>query len=314
LNVLVTGGAGFIGSHLCAALVARGDSVTCVDDLSTSTFDNLSEVGDRLRFVRSDVTDYTPDFRPDAIFHLACPASPVHYQADPVKTMRTTLMGTVRMLDFARAAGSKMVFASTSEVYGDPSVSPQPESYWGSVNPVGVRSCYDEGKRAGESMCYAWRHQYGVDARVARIFNTYGPNMGHDDGRLLPNIIMQALAGAPVTVYGDGSQTRSFCYVSDTVEGLVALSSAEVLRFPVVNVGNPDERTVLSVARDVVSSVGSASRVELRPLPQDDPRRRCPDITLAKELLKWQPKVPFESGLARTISWFRSSSARPVPL
>lgn len=314
MNVLVTGGSGFIGSHLCRSLLDSGHSVTCVDDLSTSVEANVDACrpDPRFRMVVADVAKYVPDFRPDLVMHLACPASPVHYQSDPARTMRTALIGTMRMLDFARDAGARLLFASTSEIYGDPEVSPQSESYWGSVNPVGIRSCYDEGKRAGESMCFSWHKRYGTDVRVARIFNTYGPQMGHHDGRLLPNVIMQALSGEPVTVYGDGSQTRSFCFVSDTVAGLQALATVDVPEgFVVANVGNPDERTIMSVAKDVVRVVGSVSGIELRPLPQDDPRQRLPDITKAKELLKWQPRVPFAEGLQKTVDWFRSTTGSP---
>jgi UDP-glucuronate decarboxylase len=300
MRVLVTGGAGFIGTHLCRSLLDRGDYVICLDNLFTSTRTEIAST--RFEFVRGDVcSPFHIDV--DQIFHLACPASPVWYQRNPVRTIQTAVLGTMHALECARNVGARLLIASTSEVYGDPAVSPQPETYWGNVNPVGVRACYDEGKRCGEAMATSWAAQYGTEVRIARIFNTYGPGMASGDGRLLPNLITQALRGEPITIYGDGSQTRSFCYVSDLVEGLMRLMDLKSSETPIVNLGNPDERTIASVAEMVRVMLGG--RVEYRPLPEDDPRQRKPDISKAIELLGWRPVVEFDEGLARTIQWFQ---------
>jgi UDP-glucuronate decarboxylase len=311
MRILVTGGAGFIGSNLCEHLVELGHDVVCLDNLFTSRRDNISHLlgHPRFEFFRHDVCQPW-HVEADRIYHLACPASPVQYQLNPVQTTKTAFIGTMHALECARNAGARLLITSTSEVYGDPTVSPQPESYWGNVNPIGKRSCYDEGKRVGESLAVSWAGQYGTDVRIARLFNTYGPRMARDDGRLIPNFVLQALRGEPLTIYGTGRQTRSFCYVTDTVRGLVLLM--EVVRqdfVPIVNIGNPDERTIESVARDVAAGCGRDLVVERRPLPEDDPRQRLPDIGLAKALLGWSPEVGYSDGIARTISWFKQTES-----
>lgn len=308
MRCLVTGGSGFIGSHLCESLLELGHEVLCMDSLRTPAASGPYMGHPRFKFMKADVRsrwDFPGDL--DRVYHLACPASPVHYQMDPVGTLDTAFTGTMNALRRAAESGARLVITSTSEIYGDPLESPQRESYWGNVNPVGPRSCYDEGKRAGEALAFSWVHQYGGDVRVARLFNTYGPRMASGDGRIVPNFITQALSGQDVTVYGDGSQTRSFCYVSDTVDALIRLMEAPPAGFTVVNVGNPDERTVLSVAESVVSAARSGSRIVRRPLPQDDPRQRLPDISRAKELLGWAPRVGFDEGLRMTVEWFRGA-------
>lgn len=310
MRVLVTGGAGFIGSHLCEALLARGDEVTVLDNLFTSHRSNIEHLRDHRRFAfdRADVCDPF-HFEVDAIYHLACPASPVHYQRNPVRTVKTAILGTMHALELARDTGAKLLIASTSEVYGDPLVHPQPETYVGNVNPIGPRACYDEGKRAGEALAASWMAQYGTDVRIARIFNTYGPRMARNDGRLIPNFVTQALEQRPMTIYGSGEQTRSLCYVSDTVSGLMTLMD-EPLKVPFpVNIGNPDERTVRDIASDVWQAVNPdmAPQFEQRPLPADDPMQRCPDITCAKAL-GWTPKVPYALGLRETVRWFREGA------
>jgi len=306
MRILVTGGSGFIGSHLCDYLVERGHHVTCLDNLFTSSRENVAHLlaSPLFEFVRGDVCQPF-HFEVDQVYHLACPASPVHYQRNPVRTIQTAVLGTMHALELARNTGARLLIASTSEVYGDPSVHPQPERYNGNVSCIGPRACYDEGKRCGEALSASWRQQYGTDVRVARLFNTYGPRMARSDGRLLPNLITQAIRGDRLTVYGDGSQTRSFCYVSDTVAGLVAFMSAQHLGADAglpVNIGNPDERTILSVAEDIAPG----RPIDFRPLPQDDPRQRCPDISLAKRLLGWAPMVSYQDGLTRTMEWFRT--------
>ena len=309
MRVLVTGGAGFIGSHLCEALLSRGDEVTALDNLFTSSRENVAHLmmSPSFELIRGDVCDPF-HFEVDAIYHLACPASPVHYQRNPVRTVKTAVLGTMHALQLARDTGAKLLIASTSEVYGDPLVHPQPETYVGNVNPIGPRACYDEGKRAGEALAASWMAQYGTDVRIARIFNTYGPRMARNDGRLIPNFVTQALEGRPMTIYGTGQQTRSLCYVSDTVAGLMTLMD-EPLKVPFpVNIGNPDERTVRSIASDIwqVLHPDTAPQFEARPLPVDDPLQRCPDITCAKAL-GWEPKVPYALGLRETVRWFRGS-------
>jgi UDP-glucuronate decarboxylase len=309
-RVLVAGGAGFIGSHLCEALLGRGHEVVCLDSFLTGTPDNirLLQENARFRLVRSDVIDPLPaSLRVDAVCNLACAASPPHYQADPVHTMLTSVMGTRNLLALAADSGARFLQASTSEVYGDPEVHPQTETYLGSVNPTGPRACYDEGKRAAEALCFDYRRAGRVDVRVARIFNTYGPRMRADDGRVISNLVTQALAGVDITLYGSGEQTRSFCYIDDLVDGLLRLLNAEEAPAGPINLGNPQEITVRQLADRVLQMTGSFSRVVYRPLPIDDPRRRCPDISLAGLLLRWAPKVPLDVGLSRTIAWFNDA-------
>jgi UDP-glucuronate decarboxylase len=309
-KALVTGGAGFIGSHLCEKLCELEFDVVCMDNLFTSRRANIEHLLplSNFEFFRHDVCEPW-NLECDVIFHLACPASPVQYQRNPVNTIRTAVLGTLNVLECARNASSRIVIASTSEVYGDPTVHPQPETYFGNVNPVGIRSCYDEGKRVGESLAVSWAQQYGTSVRIARIFNTYGPRMAHDDGRLLPNLIMQGMRGEGLTVYGDGSQTRSFCYVTDTVQGLICMSEMDhVPRIvPVINIGNPDERSILSVATDVQIAFGNNPKICFKPLPEDDPKQRCPDITKAREKLGWEPRVHYGSGIEKTVEWFRNN-------
>jgi UDP-glucuronate decarboxylase len=306
-RVLVTGGAGFIGSHLCRRLLDLGHEVLAVDNFSSSTRRNLYDLFDspRFEFIRHDVT-FPLYVEVDQIFHLACPASPVHYQRDPVQTTKTCVVGSLNMLGLAKRLGAPVLLSSTSEVYGDPAVHPQAESYWGNVNPIGPRSCYDEGKRAAETLFFDYHRQHKLKIKVARIFNTYGPRMHPNDGRVVSSFIVQALSGIPLTLHGDGSQTRSFCYVSDTVEGLIRLmASPDEVTGP-VNIGNPDEFTMLELAKRVISMTGSTSPVEYHPLPVDDPVRRRPDITRARELLGWAPTVPFSEGIDRTVEFFRA--------
>ncbi len=309
-RVVVAGGAGFLGSHLCERLVARGDDVVCLDDLSTGTETNLLRLeGDpRFTFVVADVSSEVPVEPPvDAVFDLASPASPPAYLARPLETLAAGSEGTRRLLELARRSGARFVLASTSEVYGDPEVHPQPETYRGNVDPVGPRSVYDEAKRFAEALTIAAHRARAVDVGIARIFNTYGPRLSAEDGRVVSNFCVQALRGEPLTVYGDGTQTRSLCYVDDQIDGLLALRDASVTG--PVNIGNPDERTVAELAEKVLSITGSRSQVVHRPLPADDPRRRCPDISLARRALGWEPKVTLDDGLARTVAWFRERLA-----
>lgn len=302
---LVTGGAGFIGSHLCERLLERGEEVICLDNFFTGRKENIEHLRLHPRFelIRHDVTE---PIRVEAerIWNLACPASPVHYQYNPVKTIKTNVMGALHALGLAKRLNSRVFQASTSEVYGDPAVHPQVESYWGNVNPIGLRSCYDEGKRVAETLFFDYHRQNGVDIRVARIFNTYGPRMLVDDGRVVSNFIVQALRGEPITIYGDGSQTRSFCYVSDLVEGFLRFMDCEGFAGP-VNLGNPQEFTIRELAEEVLRQTGSASPIVAKPLPADDPTRRRPDIAIARERLQWSPSVPLQDGLRHTIAYFR---------
>lgn len=302
---MVTGGAGFVGSHLVEALLAGGSAVVVVDNLVTGSLENLPK-NDALTFVRRDVCSSLNDIEVDAIFHLACPASPVHYMADPVATLRTGFVGTENALLLAAKLRVPLVYSSTSEVYGDPDVSPQAEGYWGNVNSFGPRSCYDEGKRVGESLCYSYAERLGVRVRIARIFNTYGPRMAVDDGRVVSNFVVQALRGEPLTVYGDGRQTRSLCYVDDLVGGLMALMDAPgaPLEMP-VNLGNPREMTIRDIAELVIALTDCRGGLDFRPLPQDDPRQRRPDIARAKVWLNWSPQVSVEDGLQRTVDYFK---------
>lgn len=306
-RVLVTGGAGFIGSHLCERLIADGHEVICLDNFFTGRRINLQGLMDHPRFelIRHDVVEPIL-LEVDHVYNLACPASPVHYQFNPVKTVKTNVLGALHVLGLAKRVGARVLQASTSEIYGDAEVHPQVETYWGNVNTIGVRSCYDEGKRVAETLFYDYHRQHGLDIRVARIFNTYGPRMLPDDGRVVSNFIVQALKGAPLTLYGNGEQTRSFCYVDDLVDGLVRLMESDYNQ--PVNLGDPTEFTIADLAAKVVAMTNSASPVERHPLPADDPKRRRPDITRAREHLGWSPTVKLEDGLERTISYFRKSS------
>ncbi|HMI89369.1 MAG TPA: UDP-glucuronic acid decarboxylase family protein [Polyangiaceae bacterium] len=304
-RILVTGGAGFLGSHLCERLIKEGNEVICLDNLFTGSRENVDHLLDRhaFEFVRHDVCERMI-VEVDEVFHLACPASPIHYQRNPVRTIRTTVEGTLHALDLAREVRAKLLIASTSEVYGDARVHPQVETYWGNVNPIGPRACYDEGKRCAEALAIAYAQQYGVGVRIARIFNTYGPRMNENDGRVVSNFIVQALRGNPLTIYGRGEQTRSFCYVDDLVDGLIRLMASDVTT--PVNLGNPTEFTIGELAEKVLKLTGSSSRIEYHDLPIDDPRQRRPDITRARELLEWLPTIALEAGLARTVDYFRT--------
>ncbi|MDO9526943.1 MAG: SDR family oxidoreductase [Gemmobacter sp.] len=306
MRVLVTGGAGFIGSHMCRDLLDAGHDVICADNFYTGRRANVAELQANPAFelMRHDVVQPL-HVEVDLIINLACPASPVHYQSNPVRTLKTSVFGALNMLGLAKRLHVPILQASTSEVYGDPMVHPQPEDYWGSVNPIGIRSCYDEGKRCAETLFFDYHREHGVDIKVARIFNTYGPNMRPDDGRVVSNFITQALRGEDITIYGEGVQTRSFCYVSDLVDGLLKLAfSAPSVTGP-VNLGNPDEFTMLELAEQIIAKTGSTSKLKFMPLPSDDPQQRRPVIDRARELLGWAPKVPLDAGLDRTINYFR---------
>ena len=305
---MVTGGAGFIGSHLCERLVADGHEVLVVDNYYTGTRRNMADLLAHPMFevMRHDIT--MPLYvETDLIFNLACPASPIHYQWDPVQTLKTSVHGAINMLGLAKRVGATIIQASTSEVYGDPEPAVQAESYWGRVNPIGTRACYDEGKRAAETLFTDYRRQHGTDTKIVRIFNTYGPRMRPDDGRVVSNFIVQALRGEDITIYGDGSQTRSFCFVDDLVDGMLRMSRTPAEVSGPVNLGNPHEITVRELAERIIDMTGSSSSIVSRPLPADDPRQRCPDISRAKELLDWEPTVPLEKGLAETIAYFEES-------
>ncbi|MGB5830371.1 MAG: UDP-glucuronic acid decarboxylase family protein [Thiohalocapsa sp.] len=304
-RIIVTGGAGFLGSHLCERLLADGHDVLCVDNFFTGTKDNIAHLlgNPCFELMRHDVT-FPLYVEVDEIFNLACPASPIHYQSDPVQTTKTSVHGAINMLGLAKRVKAKIFQASTSEVYGDPAVHPQPEHYWGNVNPIGPRSCYDEGKRCAETLFFDYRRQHGLRVKVARIFNTYGPRMHPNDGRVVSNFIVQALRGEPITLYGDGTQTRSFCYVDDLIEGFVRLmGSPDELAGP-VNLGNPSEFTMIELAETVRDLIGSRSPLVHAPLPTDDPKQRRPDITLARSALDWEPRVPLREGLQPTIAYF----------
>ncbi len=308
-TVVVTGGAGFLGSYLCRLLVEAGHMVLCVDDLSTGRMHNIAPLQGRINFTfipHDVVTPLSLSGSVDEIYNLACPASPSKYQIDPIHTFKTSVLGAINMLDLAVAKGAKILQASTSEVYGDPEISPQPESYTGSVNTVGPRSCYDEGKRAAETLFHDYHARHGVEIRIARIFNTYGPNMSPDDGRVVSNFIIQALRCEELTVYGTGMQTRSFCYRDDQIAGLMALMAAPPGTVMPINIGNPEEFTMLALAQKVVALTGSKSRLVFHDLPVDDPRQRRPDVTSAKRHLAWAPKIPLETGLVRTITHFQN--------
>ena len=310
MRILVTGGAGFIGSHLCERLLSEGHHVICLDNFFTGRRENIEHLLDAPRFetLRHDVTE--PLFlEVEQIYNLACPASPIHYQYNPVKTVKSNVLGTMNMLVLAKRLRARILQASTSEVYGDPTIHPQPESYWGNVNPIGPRSCYDEGKRVAETLMMDYHRQDHVDIRIARIFNTYGPRMAENDGRVVSNFIMQALRGQELTIYGSGEQTRCFCYVDELVDGLVRLMAAEETHEP-VNLGNPVEFTIRELADEVLHIVGADVRVTYHPLPQDDPTKRKPDITRARERLGWEPRISLAEGLARTVGYFQARAAR----
>ena len=304
-RILVTGGAGFIGSHLCERLLAEGHDVLCVDNFYTGTKRNMLPFLDNPFFelLRHDIT-FPLFVEVDEIYNLACPASPIHYQNDPVQTTKVNVHGSINMLGLAKRIKAKILQASTSEVYGNPTVHPQVETYWGSVNPIGPRACYDEGKRCAETLFFDYRRQHDLKIKVARIFNTYGPRMHPNDGRVVSNFIVQALKSQPLTIYGNGSQTRAFCYVDDLVDGLIRLMNAPDALTGPVNLGNPGEFTILELAEQVLELTGSSSEIHYEPLPQDDPQQRNPDIRLAREVLEWEPKIPLKEGLQKTIDYF----------
>jgi UDP-glucuronate decarboxylase len=321
-RVLVTGGAGFLGSHLCELLIERGHEVVCVDNFFTGSRVNLEAVLDNPRFelVRHDVT-FPLYLEVDEIYNLACPASPIHYQRDPVQTTKTSVHGAINLLGMAKRLKIKILQASTSEVYGDPAIHPQTEDYWGNVNPIGLRACYDEGKRCAETLFFGYHRQHNLPIKVARIFNTYGPRMHPNDGRVVSNFIVQALLGKPITIYGDGSQTRSFCYVTDLIDGLVRLMESPPEVTGPINIGNPREFTIRQLAEHVVEMTGSRSKIVAQPLPSDDPKQRQPDIARAESMLDWRPRVALADGLRHTIAYFddllrsneiRSALAEPV--
>jgi UDP-glucuronate decarboxylase len=304
MRILVTGGAGFLGSHLVDRLMNNGDDVICLDNLYTGNKQNILKWFNHpnFEFIRHDITEPIR-LEVDQIYHLACPASPIHYQYNPIKTVKTSVIGTMNMLGLAKRVKARFFLASTSEVYGDPDVHPQREDYWGNVNPIGIRACYDEGKRIAETLTYDYHRQHNLEVRVVRIFNTYGPRMLENDGRVVSNFIVQALEGTPLTIYGDGEQTRSFCYVSDLITGFVKLMNSEY-SYP-VNIGNPEEYTIAQLAGAIQSLINPDSEIILKPLPSDDPRRRRPDITKAQSLLNWEPTVNLNEGLKSTINYFQ---------
>ena len=305
MRILVTGGAGFIGSHLCKYLLNKGDDVICVDNLFTGSKDNIKELlnNHNFEFIRHDITS-SLYVEVDQIYNLACPAAPIHYQYNPIKTIKCNTVGMVNMLGLAKRTGARILQASTSEVYGDPEEHPQKESYWGNVNPIGIRSCYDEGKRVAETLCFDYHRQNKVDIRIVRIFNTYGPNLHKNDGRVISNFIVQALKNEPITIYGDGSQTRSFCYISDLLEGMHRMMNKEDFIGP-VNLGNPAEFSVKEIATKIKELTNSSSEIIHNELPKDDPVRRKPDISLAKSKLNWEPKINLDEGLTKTIDYFK---------
>jgi UDP-glucuronate decarboxylase len=309
-RILITGGAGFLGSHLCQRMVNEGHEVLCVDNYYTGTKHNILPLmkNPLFEFMRHDVT-FPLYVEIDEIYNLACPASPIHYQHDPVQTTKTSVHGAINMLGLAKRTGAKIFQASTSEVYGDPAVHPQTEDYWGNVNPIGFRSCYDEGKRCAETLFFDYRRQHDLPVKVARIFNTYGPNMHVNDGRVVSNFIVQALQGRPITIYGDGNQSRSFCYVDDLIEGIVRLMATDHAVTGPVNLGNPREFSIRELAEKVLEMTGTSAELIFEPLPEDDPVQRQPDITLARETLDWEPTVALEEGLLRTIAYFREQLA-----
>ena len=306
MKVLVTGAAGFLGSHLSMKLVEHKHEVIAIDDLSTGSIKNVKHLTNdpNYSFIEHDVR-IPYKIKVDAILNFACPASPINYQKDPVRTIETNFLGMINLLHLANETGARIIQASTSEIYGDPTQSPQKESYWGNVNPIGIRSCYDEGKRAAETLCFDYRRQYNLDTRVIRIFNTYGPNMAIGDGRVVSNFIVQALRNEPINIYGDGKQTRSFCYVSDLVEGIYKLLQLNVNPDTPINLGNPNEFTILELAKVVIEITNSKSEIVNNPLPQDDPKQRCPDISLAKSILNWKPTIELREGIEKTAAYFK---------
>lgn len=307
MRVLITGGAGFLGSHLSDKFISEGHQVIAVDNFYTGSRKNIEHLmgNNNFELLRHDVT-FPLYVEVDIILNLACPASPVQYQRFPVQTLKTNLIGAINMLGLAKRTGARIVQASTSEVYGDPQISPQSEDYWGNVNPIGVRSCYDEGKRATESLFTDYRRQYGVDSKIARIFNTYGPKMADDDGRVVSNFVLQALLNRPITIFGDGSQTRSFCYVSDLIDGLFLLTNSNESISGPINLGNPNEFTILQLAEQIIRKTKSKSKINFMKLPDDDPKQRKPDISKAQEILGWNPKIDLQEGLERTIDYFET--------
>ena len=306
-KILVTGGAGFIGSHLCKRLVENGDEVICLDNLFTGSKKNIKDLlkYDNFEFIRHDVIEPV-SLEIDQIYNLACPASPMHYQYNPVKTINTSVMGAINMLNLAKEKNARILQASTSEIYGNPLKSPQKEEYWGNVNPIGIRSCYDEGKRVAETLFYDYHRQYGVDIKIIRIFNTYGPNMDINDGRVVSNFIVQALKNEDITIYGDGSQTRSFCYVDDLIDGMILMMNSKYGLSGPINLGNPEEYTIKQLANLIIKLTGSSSKIIYKDLPQDDPLQRKPDITMAKTKLNWEPNINLKNGLLKTIAYFNN--------
>ena len=307
MKILLSGVAGFLGSHISDRLLAENHEVIGIDDLSTGAIDNIAHLlpNPNFSFIEHDVR-LPLQIPVDAILNFACPASPIHYQLDPVRTIETNFLGIINLLHLAKETGALLLQASTSEVYGDPTESPQKESYWGNVNPIGIRSCYDEGKRAAETLCFDYKRQYSVDSRVIRIFNTYGPRMAIEDGRVISNFIVQALRGEPITIYGDGKQTRSFCYVTDLVDGIYKMLTKELSPSTPINLGNPNDFTMIELAKLVLAETNSKSDLEFRPLPSDDPRQRKPDITEAKLELNWEPRVQIVEGIAKTVEYFKN--------
>ena len=307
MKVLLTGGAGFLGSHISNKLIENNHHVTALDDLSTGTLSNIRHLQTNPNFIFVEHDVRKPyNIEVDAILNFACPASPIAYQQDPVRTIETNFLGMINLLHLAKETGAMVIQASTSEIYGDPKESPQEEEYWGNVNPIGIRSCYDEGKRAAETLCFDYKRQYGLDTRVLRIFNTYGPNMSQSDGRVVSNFIVQALKNEPITIYGKGDQSRSFCYVSDLVDGIYKLLTLAKLIVTPINLGNPNEFTVLELAKIVIEIIGSKSEIIYKSLPQDDPMQRRPDISKAKQMLGWEPKIQLKEGIKHTANYFRS--------
>lgn len=306
MEILITGAAGFLGSHLVAKFLSEGHEIMGLDDLSTGSVRNLDpfKQNTNFKFIQGDVREPL-DIEVEAVLNFACPASPIHYQSDPVKTIETNFMGVVNLLHLAKKYNARFIQASTSEVYGDPTISPQPEEYWGNVNPIGIRSCYDEGKRAAETLCFDYRRQFALDVRVIRIFNTYGPNMAVSDGRVVSNFIVQSLQGSPISIFGDGTQSRSFCYVDDLIDGIYRLFSLNKNPETPINLGNPVEYTMLELAEKVLTLTNSKSKISLNPLPSDDPKQRCPDIQKARAILGWEPKVSLEEGLLATANYFK---------
>ena len=311
MKILITGAAGFLGSHLTKKLLAENHSVIGIDDLSTGSMANLEifKENKNFQFIEHDVRSPI-EISVEAIFNFACPASPIHYQADPVKTIETNFLGIINMLHLARKYGSTLIQASTSEIYGDPEITPQTENYWGNVNPIGIRSCYDEGKRAAETLCMDYKRQFNVDTRIIRIFNTYGPNMAVGDGRVVSNFIVQALQNENITIYGDGSQSRSFCYVDDLIDGIFSIYRASKKIETPINLGNPNEFKMTELANIVLEEIQSNSQIIYMPLPQDDPTQRCPDISKAKEILSWEPKIQLREGIRNTAEYFKKVLAR----